>query len=155
MKALKDSFLSFKLASMYPSFHAAYLIAFIVEENEYDENCKSKALAYQLLFWIHLLGALQQFVSLVLAKVGFFSLDQLYQQAVSVGYLAIMLFVRTVYVYDEKCSEGEEHWEEYPMIGMENDTFFYQIISTILFLLLANIFEARPGSLLRQFSHPN
>jgi len=60
-----------------------------------------------------------------LAKVGFFSLDQLYQQAVSVGYLAIMLFVRTVYVYDEKCSEGEEHWEQYPMIGMENDTFFY------------------------------
>jgi len=59
MKALKDSFLSFKLASMYPSFHAAYFVAYIMDDEEYDTGCKNKVLAYQLLFWIHLLGALQ------------------------------------------------------------------------------------------------
>ena len=78
MKGLHDSFLSFKLASLYSSFHAAFLMGFLFGPSYHSASCVRQTFATDLLFYINLFGALQQFISYGLARWGLFSIDQLY-----------------------------------------------------------------------------
>jgi hypothetical protein len=61
MEKLKDCFLSFKLGSLYPSFHAAFFIGLVVvtgDEDHYQECSKFQQVVHTL-WWVHLIGGLQ------------------------------------------------------------------------------------------------